>query len=298
MIQLPCESIKKSNRNVENTCYYLHMGYPEFENHGLKIDKERVLTYSKLSCPLDCTYCFVDEMTQEQEKGVSYLNREQISLLKNLPEHIKLIMLGCDTEFFQDKKDALNVLNILKLLDKDISVITKLPLPKTYIKNIALVAKEIEKNGNIFSFSVSIPCISEESLLKYEPKVPSPEKRIETLKNVFNEDIPTMVAIRPLLPDIKDIELERVVDMTKTFVVGYYSGPLYLKQDKMKILLPNFEINQETQPHWMLDGNYYQKVTRDNQMDFLISLVKKAGRQFFDGAAEGVDYMKKMKKYD
>jgi sulfatase maturation enzyme AslB (radical SAM superfamily) len=35
----------------------------EFEKSRLKIDKERVLIYSKLLCQLNCTYCFVDEMT-------------------------------------------------------------------------------------------------------------------------------------------------------------------------------------------------------------------------------------------
>lgn len=45
--------------------------FKQFEHAGLKIEKKRVLTYSKLSCPLDCTYCFVDEMTQDQSRGVS-----------------------------------------------------------------------------------------------------------------------------------------------------------------------------------------------------------------------------------
>lgn len=274
------------------------MEYKEFEKHGLKIDNERVLTYSKLICPLNCTYCFVDDMTQEQEKGVSYLSVEQIDLLKNLPEHVKLIMLGCDTEFFQNKKNAINVLNELKNTGKDISVITKLPLSESYIKEISLIAKDIENNGNIFSFSVSIPCFSEESIKKYEPGVPSPLRRLETLKFVFGEGIPAMIAIRPLLPDVENSELDKIVDLTKDFVVGYYSGPLYLKQDMVKVLLPNFEVKKEEQPHWMLDGNTFQEVKRDGQMEYLISIVRKSGKQFFEGAAEGLDYIKKTKKYD
>lgn len=274
------------------------MDYQEFEKYGLKIDKERVLTYSKLLCPLHCTYCFVDEMTQEQERSVSYLSQEQINLIQNLPEHIKLIMLGCDTEFFQNKKGAIEVLNTLKTLGKDISVITKLPLSDSYIQEISLIAKEMEEKGNIFSFSVSIPCLSEKSLQKYEPKVPSPEKRIETLKNVFSFGISTMVAIRPLLPDIEDGELEQIIEMTKGFTVGYYSGPLYLKQEQVKVFLPGFEIEPEKQPHWMLEGNTYQEVSKEGQMEHLVSLVKKADRQFFEGAAQGVEYLRKMKKYD
>lgn len=33
-----------------DSCYDLYMEYKNFEDNGLKIDKERVLTYSKLMC--------------------------------------------------------------------------------------------------------------------------------------------------------------------------------------------------------------------------------------------------------
>lgn len=107
-----------------------------------------------------------------------------------------------------------------------------------------------------------------------------------------------MVAIRPLLPDLEDSEVEAIIDATKDFVIGYYSGPLYLKQETVKVLLPGFKIEEEKQPHWMLGGNHFQEVVKDRQMEILISLVKKAGKQFFDGAATGVDYLRKMKKYN
>lgn len=163
-------------------------GFKKYENAGLKIDKERVLTYSKLSCPLECTYCFVDEMTQEQSRGVSYLNNEQLELLQNLPEQVKLIMLGCDTEFFQNKEDALNILDKLATFDKDISVITKLPLPDGFLNEVKSIVGKL-KNNNIFSLSVSIPCLSESMLAKYEPNVPDPMKRIETLRSAYQKDI-------------------------------------------------------------------------------------------------------------
>lgn len=34
----------------------------QFEEKGLKLDKDRVLTYSQLSCPFGCRYCFVDDL--------------------------------------------------------------------------------------------------------------------------------------------------------------------------------------------------------------------------------------------
>lgn len=271
------------------------MQFREFEAQGLKIDKERVLTYSKLSCPLECTYCFVDEMTQEQAEGVAYLSPEQIDLLQNLPEQVKLIMLGCDTEFFQNKKEALQILEKLSSFGKDISVITKIPLSDEYVSSISRIARQMNEKGNIFSFSVSIPCLSKEMLEKYEPKVPSPERRVETLARFFEHGVPTTVAIRPLLPDVSDSELQEIVDKTKDFCFGYYSGPLYLQEQKIKVLLPKFksEPENEQQPHWMLDGNKYQAIEREGQMENLEKMVKSAKRLMFEGAAEAVQYLKR-----
>ncbi len=276
------------NDNMINT-------FERFEQQGIKIDKERALTYSKLSCPFGCTYCFVDEMNQEQSKGVVYLDDQQLELLKNLPEQVKLIMLGCDTEFFQNKKEALEILEKLSELGKDISVITKLPLPEEYIISLLEIYNKIRKNGNIFSFSTSITCISAPMLAKYEPGVPSPEKRIETLSSVNKKGIPTTVAIRPLLPDITNEEILDIVNKTKDYCFGYYSGPLYLKEERIKLLLPEHEskTGKENQPHWMLEGNQYQALEKDGQMEFLASVVEKSGKEFFEGAADAVEYLRK-----
>ena len=271
--------------------------FERFEQQGIKIDKERALTYSKLSCPFGCTYCFVDEMNQGQSKESIYIDDQQVELLKNLPEQVKLIMLGCDTEFFQNKKEALKILEKLSMLGKDISVITKIPLPEEYVNSLAEIHEKIKEKGNIFSFSTSVTCISEAMLIKYEPGVPSPEKRIETLASVYATGIPTTVAIRPLLPDISNEEIREIVNKTKDYCFGYYSGPLYLKEERIKLLLPEFESNteKEHQPHWMLDGNQYQVLEKVGQMEFLGSVVKEADRKFFDGAADAVEYLRKEK---
>src|SRR3989338_2760328 len=100
----------------------------KYDEAGLKIDHERVLTYSQLSCPLECAYCFVNDMTTNQQKEVAYLTENQIDLLENLPEEIRLIMLGCDTEFFQNKPQSLDILRRISKFGRDISMITKIPI--------------------------------------------------------------------------------------------------------------------------------------------------------------------------
>ena len=252
----------------------------KYDTAGLKIDRERVLTYSQLSCPLDCTYCFVNDMTTNQQKNIAYLTEKQIELLKNLPEEISLIMLGCDTEFFQNKKEAIEILKKLSGFGKDLSMITKIPIKESFLNEIDKVNQKMKERGNILSVSISIPCLSDEMSKKYEPKVPSPKNRIETLKQISNKGIYTMLAIRPLLPDMSNEELQEIIN---------------LNDDRISKLLPESVVESEAkQPHWMLDGNLFKEVVKKGQIDFLREIVKNSGKDFFEGAAEGMKYIRKI----
>lgn len=265
----------------------------KYEKAGLKFDKDRVLTYSHLSCPLECKYCFVDDINFNQEKDVAYLDDGQFELLEKLPEEIKLIMLGCDTEFFQSKNNSLETLERLSKIGKDISVITKLNLSADFIKIIGETNKKLKEKGNFLSLSISIPCM--ESYTKWEPKTPDPKKRIETLKLAYREGLKTMIALRPLLPDVSIEELEEIIVLTKDYSSGYYSGPLYLKKLDGELINKNDEdlvIEKEIQPHWMPDGNVFYKIIKKGQIENLSELLAKHNKPLFEGAAEGMRYLK------
>ena len=264
-----------------------------FEDAGLKIEGDRVLTYSRLSCPLDCTYCFVDDINFNQERGVAYLSNEQYELLNNLPVEVKIIMLGCDTEFFQHKEEALQILSSLAGKGRDLSVVTKLPLSEEYTKRMKSISDEVSKNGNIFTFSISLPCTDSSSV--WEPGVPSPEKRINTLREVHASGIKTLLALRPLLPTVDDEELEDIVSRTKDCQYGYYSGPLYLKNlDHPSIQnVPDLVI-EEVQPHWMPEGNTFFKIERKGQMEALSEIIEKYGQKLYSGAADAMDNLRRL----
>lgn len=267
--------------------------FEKFEKAGLKIEKDRVLTYSKLSCPLDCRYCFVDDLNKDQQKNVVYLSDEQLDLLQTLPEEVKIIMLGCDTEFFQRKNEAILILEKLAQFKKDISVITKFSLGKDLIERLVTIKDRMLESGNVLAFSVSLPAL--DSSGKWEPKVPKPEDRIETLKLAFEAGLKAMVAIRPLLPTLDNLELERIVSSTKDITDGYYSGPLYLKELDGTLIdasvLSALDV-ERLQPDWMPDGNLFYKLERRGQMEMLESIIAKAGKPLFEGAADGIKFIK------
>lgn len=267
----------------------------KFEKEDLKIDQERVLTYSKLKCPYGCKYCFAEDIIIDQEKNVSYLSEKQFELLEQLPEEVSLIMLGCDTEFFQSK-NSLEVLERVSDLEKDVSVVTKTPLSPEYIGQLKRINDKLEQNGKLFTFSMSLPCL--DSAKEWETKTPDPRKRIQTLKDVYEAEIKTLVAIRPLLPTLPDGELKEIVASTKDYCYGYYSGPLYLKDLNDPLLgdisFNNLKIDQ-TQPHWMPDGNIFYKVEKIGQMELLNSIIKGYNKAMFEGAAEAIKYLKTYK---
>jgi len=151
-----------------------------FEEAGLKIEKDRVLTYSELICPLNCKYCFAGDLNFNHKKDVAYLSERQLELMKRLPNEINLIMLGCDTEFLQHKARAIQILENLSNLGCDISVVTKLSISSNYLEKLSEIADKIKAKGNLFSLSISVPCTY--SSPKWETGVPSPEKRIKTLE--------------------------------------------------------------------------------------------------------------------
>ena len=263
-----------------------------FEKEGLKIDKERVLTYSQLSCPLECRYCFVDDMNYNQKSGVAYLSENQFELLENLPDEIKTIMLGCDTEFFQSENDSLKTLERLSDLGRDISIITKFALRPSFLAKLKEVSAKLKQRGNLFVFSETIPCL--ESHKKWEPKAPIPERRIKTLKDASGQGLDTMVAIRPLLPDISEDEIRRIIELTKDSCFGYYSGPLYLKNLDSGLIDANDKSLkiEKVQPHWMPAENEFYRIEKVGQMEYLREVLNKYSVPLFEGAGEGIKYLR------
>lgn len=264
---------------------------PNFEGEGLKIDKDRVLTYSQLICPLECLYCFSSDLNFNQLPDVAYLSEKQLQLLEGLPREIKMIMLGCDTEFFQPKSRALETLHQLVNFSKDISIVTKMSLPEEIIAELRNVDGQLRQHSNFLSFSESLTSLG--SARKWEPRVPEPMKRIETLKKVYDTGIKTFVALRPLLPTVPEEELRELVVLTKNYCYGYYSGPLYLKSLDHPLIDLGAKSDltiERIQPHWMPEGNEFYRIEKNGQMDILRNIVEENDKMLFEGAAEAMNY--------
>lgn len=210
--------------------------------------------------------------------------------LKEFPPDVKMIMLGCDTEFFQPQARALEILHQLAHLSKDISVVTKMSLTEEMIAALKDVNSRLREHNNFLSFSESLTSL--DSARKWEPRVPEPTRRIETLKKVYGTGIKTFVALRPLLPTVPEEELKDLVSLTKDYCYGYYSGPLYLKSLDHPLDFKGRSdlIIEDIQPHWMPEGNKFYRIEKPGQMDMLRKIIGDENGMLFEGAAEAINY--------
>jgi len=186
----------------------------------------------------------------------------------------------------------------LSVLNKDVSIITKLSLSQEIIENLKEMDLKLKEKGNLFVFSESITSI--ESAHLWEPKAPHPKKRIDTLETMHESGIKTLVAIRPLLPTISKTELKIIIDLTKNYCDGYYSGPLYLKELNHPLLnkdeFKNLKI-EKLQPHWMPKDNIFYKIEKKGQIKLLKDILFENEKKLFEEAAEAINYIRKYEKH-
>lgn len=186
-------------------------------------DGNRVMVSLGGKCPYECAYCYT---SMDGFKGFEKRDPSKItSELTKLPESIDLIQLGCDTEPFIQEDITLKLIKEIPKYGKDFSFATKKDLSSKTIDALADINQYMQKNNNIMVAFVSL--LGPYAAQKYEPKVPSPEKRVETIKNLYKSRIPTFVYIGPLFPNITDEDINKVFEQTKDNCTGYIIGCIF-----------------------------------------------------------------------
>jgi DNA repair photolyase len=86
--------------------------------------------------------------------------------------------------------------------DFKISILTK--------SNLVLRDLDILKKARVV-VGITITTLDEDKAKKLEPRASSPQKRIETIKTLSKNGIPTVARIDPIIPYVNDSEIEELV---------------------------------------------------------------------------------------
>lgn len=172
-----------------------------------------------IGCQHACVYCYADFMRRFTGHG-SEVWGTFVDVKTNAPETIDpsrisssdLVLIGSVTDPYQsvEAKYKLTRKCLESLLDSqpNIEILTKSPL---ILRDIDLL-KKFKK----LRVGISIGILNEEYSKELEPFAPSPQKRLDALKTLYEAGIRTYLFISPIFPEIS--EVYELIDKSRPFV--------------------------------------------------------------------------------
>jgi DNA repair photolyase len=160
-------------------------------------------------CIFQCTYCYARGYSQAPKKGEVYLYVNLPNLLEEELLRKRVIppwvILNTSSDCFQPHPDILRITHevIRMLLDRGIGIsfLTKGIIPEGFFDLFAKFPEKILGQMGLVSFS-------ERYWKGYEPHTPSPEQRLENIRNLKKAGIFPEIRIDPIIPFVTDTEDE------------------------------------------------------------------------------------------
>jgi DNA repair photolyase len=255
-----------------------------------RVEKNRVLVPVGEPCQFACRYCY----TRGGEVGLSPVNTDDIlarfkQFAQETPVPFATIQFGYDGDPFSRPERGLSMLQQLATMDKNINFSTKAALNSLTLNTLDEIRSSMDAIGTVLSALVSLSCW--DSAPAVEPHTPSPSERILTVANLKDIEIPTFIAIRPMLPHIPDYEYERIVDEgILAGCDGFILGPLYSdKRGQFTRFIPPAvlaQIPSRTNPvSWSAHAPTWTRYEDASRLQRLLLMIEhKGGRTFVSSA--------------
>src|SRR5882672_4173415 len=99
---------------------------------------------------------------------------------------------------------------ILEVLDRaghPVGIVTKSAL---VLRDLDILARLAERN--LVKVALSVTTLDPKLARLMEPRAATPLRRLETLRQLSAEGVPTAVMVAPVIPAINDAEIERILD--------------------------------------------------------------------------------------
>ena len=89
--------------------------------------------------------------------------------------------------------------------------------------------------GNRLAFGMSLPTLDNDLAKIYEPKAPSPSKRLETLQLAVEKGLHVFVAMAPTYPESDEADLQRTMSAIKKLnPITVYHEPINIRSENVE----------------------------------------------------------------
>jgi DNA repair photolyase len=225
---------EKENRSQEDDSWDLPEDLPPLRTHVTRESAKTIVTRNDSpdisfdrsinpyrGCEHGCVYCFarpthaylglspgLDFETRlfAKTNAASLLERE----LSAPGYSAKTIAIGTNTDPYQpierNERVMRKVLEVLARTNHPVAIVTKSAL---VLRDLDLLAPMAKKG--LAKVALSVTTLDPALARKMEPRASSPERRLDTIRRLAEENVPTAVMVAPIIPAVNDAEIEVIL---------------------------------------------------------------------------------------
>ncbi len=123
----------------------------------------------------------------------------------------RTIAIGTNTDPYQPIERTHQVMRrILEVLDRfghPVGIVTKSAL---IVRDLDILARMAQRN--LVKVALSVTTLDGKLARTMEPRAPTPERRLDALRQLAAAGIPASVMVAPIIPALNDAEIERILD--------------------------------------------------------------------------------------
>ena len=180
-----------------------------------------------VGCPNKCLYCYAAYMSSfskhSEEWGEFIDVKRTAKKINTFKIKNKKVMISTVTDPYNSYEKKYKVTRmIMEQLVKSEAFITIVTKSKLVLRDVDLF-----KKMKYLEIAISISLLDENLKKKIEPNSSSIKERLETLKELKQNGIKTIVFISPIIPEITDFK--KIIEATRDYTDEYWFDKLNLR---------------------------------------------------------------------
>jgi DNA repair photolyase len=248
----------------------------------------RTLCASARACRFGCLYCFAKFDEFAPNHPLPKFSDDQV-------REDDIIYPTCDGEFFTDA-EAMSELENLVSSTRDsirVSISVKAPIGKRQASFLRSLNDRLASAGRgLIKCSISLS--TKYRVEEYEPKTPSYLHRLRALTTLADQQVPTSVNLKPILPFVSEAEYREIVEDTAPYTGAYLVGGLYISPTsefgkKIKSQYPSLITRRPVD--WLPNRPIWEYCENPEQLESVRQSIDASGRQAFDTDVLVVNYL-------
>jgi DNA repair photolyase len=195
-----------------------------------------------VGCSHKCLYCYASSYIPK------FFNpRVKKNVIERLKKDVKKIKENKYVSISNSSDPYQHLEKKLEITRRCLKIFSQNNFKIMIITKSDLVIRDIDVLKNLkAAVSITITTLDKEKSKKLEPGAPSPEKRLNALKILNENNIPTIARIDPIIPNINDYEIEELVkNVAEVGVKHIVSSTYKVKIDNWKRMEREFPKEME-----------------------------------------------------